>query len=312
MDEFSNRSMSNPSATFPGAISSQKTTKQIMITRRLFVQISGTIQRFAQLGSTCATWQPANGKIGEVFGINDLLQHDNPGNKTTSEMLQNAILHKITILDQKNEFPVDLGVRITCIPNEELTANGNAFAITSPAQSYNTTPCVVFCADTDSAESAQWRSEYPAYNATNLEVHGILQVGPQQDYLFVHQHHPVIQVLRINKELINADIDAAKKLEDEWFKVTKAVFSHCCQELRQRVLNKVSTRDLNSFSIQIARIGSDGWNSSASLMNELRRAMPEHEVSSKSEEEVQKYMTSLISKQSSYSARLELQYELQV
>lgn len=281
--------------------------KQYVITRRLNVNITSSLTEMSK-NKGCSTWTPLNGRVSRVFGVNSIFQGEAADDGTSAHMLQNAILHKVTVLEQKNEFPVNVGITIGCIPNDEVTCNGDQFAVTSFANSHNTTECTVFCADTDSTESAQWRSEYPLYNSSNLETQGVLQVNNQQ-YVFVHQDHPVIQVLRINRDLINADIDKQQKIDNEWFKVMRTVMNTCCAELRQRVLNKVSARDLNTFSVNLQLLGKvGGWTEEDN--NNIYRSLPHDVLVRQDQNEIQQHINVLLSRRYSYSARLEVLYEV--
>lgn len=280
--------------------------KQYVITRRLNVCITTSLSELQKDRGT-DMWAPLNGRVPRVFGINGIFQCEADDN-TSAQMLQNAILHKVTVLEQKNEFPVNLGIQINCIPNDEVTCNGDQYAITTFSNTHNTEECVVFCADTDSTESAQWRSEYPLYNSSNLETQGVLQVSNQQ-YVFVHQDHPVIQVLRINRDLINADIDQQQKIDNEWFKVMRTVMNTCCTELRQRVLNKVSARDLNQFSVQIHRLGKvGGWTQEDEAS--ITKSLPHDVLVRQNTEEMSQHINVLLNRRYSYCARLEVQYEV--
>ena len=148
------------------------------------------------------------------------------------------------------------------------------------------------------------RKEYPKYKKANLEKHGVLETGDLA-YLFVHQMHPAIALLRANKDLLGSDIDSQQKIDNEWYKVCFAVvpssatlapksqsskvnpqkcicltrthrwqhhtplemvngpfsqvqketFTACCNTLRTKVLSKVSTVDLNNFSVEVSPIG---------------------------------------------------------
>lgn len=282
-------------------------SQQFFITRRFHVQINGSIGQFSQFGSEAATWTPQNGKVGEVFGINDVFQAA-PDNLTTAGMLQNAVLHKVTVLEQKNEFPLNLGVSIGCIPSEELTKSGHRYAVTALANSHNSSPCVCFSAEQDSSEGIEWRSKYPQYNTQNLETQGVLQVNGQS-YVFVNENHPVIELLRQNAALLNADIDSQQKIDGEWFKITKQVMGTCCQTLRHKVLSKVSSRDLNQFSVQIHRLGNKDW-SHVTAGDEIVRAVPHDVLISEDATQISQSVSGILKRPYSYSARLEIQYEV--
>lgn len=297
-----------PSVTTGAALAADVTPRQpFMITRRFHCQINGSIHQFSSTGTESATWTPLNGKFGDVFGVNDCFQTQ-PDQMTTAAMLQNAVLHKVTVLEQKNEFPLNLGVTIGCIQPDEVTKTGHRYAVTALAESHNATPCVCFSAEQDSSEGLEWRQKYPEYNSQNLESQGVLQVN-NQGYVFVHQNHPVIELLRCNKDIINSDIDASPKIDGEWFKVTKQVMGSCCQQLRQKVLSKVSTRDLNQFNVQIHRLNNQEW-SNVSTGDEIVRAVPHEVLISEDQDKISTSVKGILRRPYSYSCRLEVQYEV--
>jgi len=58
----------------------------------------------------------------------------------------------INVLETKNDFPVNIGVSISCIPSMETTRNGQSFALTCLSSCHNPTPITVFEADASNAE----------------------------------------------------------------------------------------------------------------------------------------------------------------
>ena len=284
--------------------------QQYLITRRFNVHISGAISDWNTHGSRAATWTPVNGKHGEIFGINDVFESQ-PDASTTAAVLQSAVLHKLTVLEQKNDFPCNLGVTISCIPSEELTNTGQRYAITALPNSHNSTPCVCFSAAESETDGHVWRSRYPNYTAQNLEEHGVLSVAGQP-FVFVSQKHPVIDLLRQNADLLSANIDEQPLIDGEWYKITRQVMGTCCQTLRNKVLNRVSTRDLNNFQVQLHRVGRTQWLSDVSSGDdhELLSAVPHQIIASGDQTAISSSVQAVLDHPRSYMARLEVQYEI--
>jgi hypothetical protein len=67
--------------------------------------------------------------------------------------------------------------------------------------------------------------------------------------VFVSKTHPVIYLLRINKDILNKDINTQSLIDNMWYKVSKKVMSTCCNQMKTKVLNKVCTVDLNQLSV---------------------------------------------------------------
>jgi len=286
-----------------------KANEQYLVTRRFNVNIRGSLAQFGGSGQEAASWAPINGKVGDVFGISDIFE-STPDIGTTAAVLANSVLHRVTVLETKNDFPLNLGVTMACVPSEETTKTGHKYAITTMANTHQPNSTVVFEAEASTNEGISWRSKYPSYNANNLEKEGVLQVSGQP-YLFVSQTHPVIDLLRQNASHLNADISQQPLIDGEWYKITKQVMGTCCSTLRTKVLSKVSTRDLNNFSVQIHRIGNKDW-TNITAHDEIVSAIPDHIINQNSEEAISAHIQSIMKRQYSFTARIEMQYEVNV
>ena len=284
-------------------------TQQVIRKQRMQVLIRGSMAKFAAAGAESASWAPINGKSGEVFGLSEIFE-SSPDMGTTTSALQSAVIHRVNVLETKNDFPVNIGVSISCIPSMETTRNGQSFALTCLSSCHNPTPITVFEADASNAECVEWRNRYPQYNASNLETQGTLQVNGQP-YLFVSQTHPVIELLKQNADMLNADISSQPLIDGEWYKLTKQVMSTCCNTLKTKVLNQVSSRDLNNFFVQIHRVNKGDW-SNITTNDEIMSAIP-HEVLLRSDPtELTDAINSICKRDYTFSARIEVEYECNV
>jgi hypothetical protein len=135
---------------------------------------------------------------------------------------------------------------------------------------------------------------YGDYNERNLEDHNVLPVTGQ-NYVFVHENHPVISLLKANADLLGTELKEDQRIDGEWYKVSKTVLSTCCNTLKQKVLNKISFNNLMDFQVQLKRIDAKDWTDESDVLNEHATLM----------------QSQIIDKPCSYMARLELTYELQ-
>ena len=123
-----------------------KANEQYLVTRRFNVNIRGSLAQFGGSGQEAASWAPINGKVGDVFGISDIFE-STPDVGTTAAVLANSVLHRVTVLETKNDFPLNLGVTMACVPSEETTKTGHKYAITTMANTHQPNPTVVFEAE---------------------------------------------------------------------------------------------------------------------------------------------------------------------
>ena len=285
----------------------QSPSQTYEITRRCLVTIRGSFAQFGSSGQEAASWTPVNGKVGEVFGISEIIDQG-ADSGFGSTLLQNAVLNRVTLLESKNYFPLPLGVSISCIPSDESTRTGHKYALTVLANSYNPNPLCLFESEAVCSDGLQWRKEFPQYNATNLDTQGVLNVQGET-YVFVSKSHPAIQVLRSNKERLKQNIDDAPLIDGEWYKVARQVMAMCTQQLLQKVLNKVNTRDLNNFTVQLHRIGNKDW-TAINAHDEIMSAVPNDIIWSGDQEALTKHVGKIMATPYSFSARLELTYEV--
>ena len=249
------------------------TVRGTTITRRLAARIRGSFSQFAHGGQEAACWTTQNGRINDILGVTELL--DGQGDQaSTSAILKNAYLTKVRVLQTRNDFPLPLGVTLSFVPNRECTRTGAAYAFSTLPESTTSEPLTIFQNDTSTQESLSWRAQYPEYNVNNLDSHGVLNVQGE-NFVFVSKAHPVIDLLRLNKEILNADIDDQPLIDDQWYKVTKQVMSTCCQQLKTKVLSRVGTVDLNQLSMQIHRLDGIHW-LEMSENDELFSKIPSH------------------------------------
>ena len=269
---------------------SSSSPKALQFTKRFNVQISGTMANFSAEGPSAATWRPVEGKHVQIF------TNASPYQDLSSSMniLRSAYVVKASLLEQKNGFPVPLGVQVSCIPGQEHNDLGEKFAFTSLPMTHNPMPLTLFEADTSANTSQEWRKMYSEYNATNLESHNVLEVN-NQNYVFVHENHPVISLLKANTDLLGSELRDDQRIDGEWFKVSKQVLSTCCTTLKAKVLTKIHVNNLMDLQVQLRRIDANTWDEQSDVLHEHTTMLG----------------SNLIDNPYSFMARLELNYELQ-
>lgn len=72
---------------------------------------------------------------------------------------------------------------------------------------------------------------------------------PGVPYVFVHENHPVINLLRINKHVVGVDVDKQPKMDGQWHKITQSLFDSSCDTIKTRILARIRTHDLNDLNV---------------------------------------------------------------
>ena len=87
--------------------------------------------------------------LGDVFGISDIFE-STPDVSTTAAVIANSVLHRVGVFETKNDFPLNLGVAITCVPPEEPTKTGHKYALSTHSNTHQPNSTVVFEAEASS------------------------------------------------------------------------------------------------------------------------------------------------------------------
>ena len=191
------------------------------------------------------------------------------------------------------QWRVPLGVNVSCIKGQEHTDVGDGYTFTALPDTHNPIPLVIFEADASAQTSQEWRRMYGEYNERNLDSHNVLPVA-NQNYVFVHENHPVISLLKANADLLGTEITDDKRIDGEWYKVSKTVLSTCCNTLKSKVLNKIAFNNLMDFNVSLKRLDAKEWTQDSDVLAEASAKNP-----------------NIIDKPCSFMARLEMTYELQ-
>jgi hypothetical protein len=277
-------------------------SKPIQLKRRLNVRIEGTPNLFEQLGPQSATWAPAENMHGKMFGAHmDCEAMDAPDHAAVLSSISNAVIVKATMLESKSTFPMPLGLSCNCIPGSEHTEFGERFLTTILPQGTQTEAQTLYEADQKAQLGMQWRTHYPQYTKANLETEGTMQVA-NCGYIFVSQHHPVIELIKENGMLVDSDLESQPLIDGEWLKLTKQLFAQACTALRTDILGKIQSADLNTLQFQLHTFNHAPW---TSMRNE--EFCYTHATN---DEEKAALVAARLNHPCSFHARVELVYEL--
>lgn len=181
-----------------------------VLTRSVMVNITGSLANLAMQGTQAGVWRPVEGMQLRVFGMGS-----DADAQIATNQLRTSLIHEVKLLEHRSTFPVPMGVHIECVPSNEKTDMGDGYAYTVLPHSSINTPHVLYQCDVDAEEGSQWRKDYPKYTSANIDTEGVLEVQACP-YVFVHQDHPVVELLRHNSHLLGCIIDHQPKIDNEW------------------------------------------------------------------------------------------------
>ena len=76
-----------------------------------------------------------------------------------------------------------------------------------------------------------WEDLYPGWDPTTLETTGVF-ASPNYACVYVRDDHPIMRILRHNKNVLNVSIDDVPKIDGQWYKVTRQLMERSCELLR--------------------------------------------------------------------------------
>ena len=177
-----------------------------------------------------------------------------------------------TLLQSYNTFGVPLGVTVSCLPKNEVVDTGDKYTFTTIPNTAVNTPSVLYEAGDTHTQAMEWMRNYGKFNAGNLRTQDVLRVGqkrkpvpvcvaalihvlvaqvPGFPFVYVNENHPVINLLRINKNIVGVDVDEQDKVDKQFIKVTNSLFEASCDAIQNRVLDKIQTHDFNNLTVSL-------------------------------------------------------------
>ena len=277
------------------------------VKRTLMVHIHDSLSNLALAGPLAGLWKPASGQETSVFSPEHVNDRD-PGEAV--DRLRSATIRSITVKEQWSTFPCPIGVTISGVPGKETTSLGQNFVFTVPPESRLSVPQEVYRNTADLGKECGWFAQYGKWNKSNLETQGVTQF-PNQNFVFVHLNHPAVGVLRFNQGELGCDVEKMERIENDWVKVAKPAFDRCCTALRQKVLDRQLTQDLNTFNMQLHRLDAPAWDDygdgSISLHGLQANPLWSEEESTRAKES---HMKAFLHTPRNYIGRLEIEYEI--
>jgi hypothetical protein len=226
------------------------------VSRTVHFGVTGTLQGCDEKGATAGMWAPREGKTNHVFAPTEIgIEHNH---ETALNALNNARVKSITCLEYTSTFPIPLGIKCDNVPACASTDNGHRYIMTTLPCHSNTTPQNLYSADDTSSEARRWKKEYPAYTARNIDTHNVMEVK-SHPVVFVDQHHPVISLLRANKDILGSDIDEQALVQGRWHTVSRQCFNTATKTLKQKVLSNINTVNLTKFTLQATPLDRRPW-----------------------------------------------------
>ena len=196
----------------------------IMMERTLHVSINNSLGNLALAGPHGGLWKPVDGLQLKLFAN---LDSDATDACAATNQLNCAMIHEVTLLEHQSTFPIPLGVEINCVPPREVTELGQKYAYTVLPKTKSSAQQVIYRPEYLNDDMYEWHTQFPQYTAANLDTHGVIPVN-NQPFVFVDCQHPVISLLRHNSHLIGCDIDSQKRMDNQYFKISKQVLQICC------------------------------------------------------------------------------------
>ena len=226
------------------------------VQRTLHFTYSGTLQGCDEKGATAGMWKPKEGKVGHVFAPTEIGIENN--HETAMNALNNARVKTVVCTEYTSTFPIPLGIKCDCLPACESTDTGHRYIMTTLPCHNNTNPQVLYSADDTSSEAVRWKQEYPQYTARNIDTHNVMEVKTHP-VVFVDKDHPVISLLRANKDILGSDIDEQSLVQGRWHTVSRQCFNTACKTLRSKVLCNINTVNLANFALQALPLDRRSW-----------------------------------------------------
>lgn len=147
-------------------------------------------------------------------------------------------------------------------------------------------------------------------NILSRPVEQVLRI-PNSQFVFVHQEHPTIHLLKTNQQTTGIEIDESTKMDGQWYKLTEPLFMSSCESIRTNILNNIATSDLTNMQVQLHRIGGVDWSHISATDTAMSFAPNPTWDSSTRAIHMAAHEKNFTDKPATFMARIQLEYEMQ-
>lgn len=255
----------------------------------VLVTISGTPAAFESLGGESGSWSITPEQAVKIFGQG-----------RGARDVKSVVLRRISMLEYRSTLPDVCGVVVDGLPGNEFTQTGedNHMFVLGTGQSQS--PQDIFVASGDMALGMRWMSMYPEYNRENVRTFNVMHLNGS-DYYFVHENHPVINLLYHNQSELGTKISPEDRVNGSWYRVDLNVFNDSCRTLEEDVFNKTPQMfDLTKLCVRLRRPDNRRWLEAPAFMGI---------ASSNMEQRKEDYMN-FVSSPMCFTARMEVEYSI--
>lgn len=229
--------------------------------RKYFVEISGSVTDFHR-NSNCAMTQisPVN---AHIFAAEKTLGNEKGGNP------EQVVIRSVDLESISSNFPISVGLRITGVPGNVYSTNGERFAhVVMPNTNYTGIPINLMNSESTWAAAQQFRTKYEGFNESNLRDHGIGDMKGEP-FVFVDRRHPVMDMIQENEHLLQSDVRSAQVFDNRYIKVDRRVYNVCMTQLEKQLRVEVPNVDCTKFQVSLHKPNGKAWDNEDDFNTEL-------------------------------------------
>jgi hypothetical protein len=163
--------------------------------RTVLVNIHASPASMDSLGGDAGCWSLNPDQAVRIFSPDPKMPYDE-----ALSGIKNVILRRVKVLGYKSSLPDVCGLYIDGIPGNEFTQSGEDHHMFMLGKSESNIPQDVFICSGDTELGLQWMQQFPTFNRENFRIEKVMRLNGA-DYYFVHETHPVINLLYHNQEV---------------------------------------------------------------------------------------------------------------
>jgi hypothetical protein len=215
-----------------------------------------------------AVWTPASTEAMKAI-MQQKRFTDIKGNMETQGDLKSVVLHKMSILSQRNSFPLSLGVKISGCDNNCYSSTGEAFAtITLPQTDVHTERLI----QSDNVDlTYEFAAKFPGYTAQNLATKGVHEVAARR-FVLIAADHPLVAAISENAESLQ--IGEVSMMQEGLVKISTGLYQTLLPLVQSQLDSQIRVRDFSNTSVSIAPADFSSWSEARSaLMTEAKAGL---------------------------------------
>lgn len=242
------------------------TSHESPLSRSIAVSVRASLEDLC-LRKAKASWCPSAEATAAILKQNRFT--DLKGNAEKQGDLKSVVMHKMSMRNIKNTFPIAVGCNITGVEPNTFSITGSGYStIVLPAENSQTG---ITLNNEDCSLAYEFARKFPGYTAQNLTEKGVHTVQ-SRNFCLINADHPMVSAISENHERLQ--VGEISMMPEGLVKISTSLYDSMIPMVKAQVESQIKVNDMTNMSLGLDAAEFSSWKDArTNLISEAKRGL---------------------------------------